>query len=71
MTREDRAHELRELRLTNPSRIIALYRAATGKDELGQLPSGVGFTSMIDAILAHEEATGQFDRKPPHAAGAA
>jgi len=61
MTCEDRAHELRSLRQSNPQRIIALYRAATGKDELGQLPAGVGFTSMIEAIIAHEVATRQID----------
>jgi hypothetical protein len=66
MTREDRAHELRQLRQSNPQRIIALYRAATGTPELGQLPAGVGFTSMIDAIVEHEVATGDIDGDPPH-----
>lgn len=58
MTREDRAHELQTLKASNPRRIIALYRAITGKDELGQLPEGVGFTSMIDAIIEYEVAAG-------------
>jgi hypothetical protein len=61
MTREDRAHELQSLKATNPRRIIALYRAITGKDELGQLPEGVGFTAMIDAIIEHEVAGGVID----------
>jgi len=65
MTREDRAHELRQLRQTNPERIVALYRAATGTPDLGQLPAGVGFTSMIDAIVEHEVRAGEIDGNPP------
>jgi hypothetical protein len=58
MTREDLAHELQALRHTNPHKIIALYRAATGLPELGQLPSGIGFSGMIDAIIEHEVKVG-------------
>jgi hypothetical protein len=68
MTREDRAHELRQLRQSNPQRIIALYRAATGTPELGQLPAGIGFTSMIDAIVEHEVSAGEIDSDPPQGA---
>jgi hypothetical protein len=66
MTREDRAHELRELSRIGPQRLIALYRNATGKDELGQLPAGSSFASMIDAIIAHEVAAGKIQDEPPH-----
>ncbi len=65
MTREDRAQELRRLKQENPLRLIALYRQATGKDELGQLPLGVGFEAMIDAIVAYEVATGKIQDEPP------
>ena len=54
MTREERAHELRELSHSNPQRLIALYRVATAKDELGQLPNGLTFAAMITAILDYE-----------------
>ena len=67
MTREDRAHELRALRNSDPQRLIALYRAATGKDEFGQLPAGLSFASMVDAVLQHEFPSD----KTPHAAGMA
>ena len=60
MTRENRTHELRQLRNSDPQRIIALYRAATGNDELEQLPTGVSFASMIDAIVERE-----YGRLPP------
>ena len=66
MIREDRAQELRKLR---PQQLIALYRAATGQDELGQLPNDVSLAAMIDAIIEQEQRTKV--REPPHAAGAA
>jgi hypothetical protein len=66
MLREDRAHELRRLRHENPHLLIGLYRAATGKDELGQLPAGTSFSSMIDAILDSELKNGKLD--PPREA---
>jgi hypothetical protein len=65
MIRDDRAHELRRLRRDNPQQLIALYRAAMGQDELGQLPAGSSFSSMIDAILEHELQSGKLDREPP------
>jgi hypothetical protein len=71
MTREDRAHELRQLRQTEAHRLIALYRDATGQDELHPLPAGVSISSMIDAIIAHEIESGKLQDQPPHAAGAA
>jgi hypothetical protein len=37
------------------------FCSPTGKDELGQLPEGVGFTAMIDAIIEHEVAGGVID----------
>jgi hypothetical protein len=70
MTREWRERELQALKRSNPQRIVALYRGTTGTDELGQLPAGMGFTSVIDAIVMHEEKTGQFDYESPRAAEA-
>jgi hypothetical protein len=58
MTRERRTDELCGLKQTNPQRIIALYHDATSTLSSGQLPSGIGFTSMIRAIIDHESATG-------------
>ena len=57
ITRKSRAQELQTLKKTNPLGIITLYHHAINTLDLGQLP-GVGFTSMIVAILAHEEANG-------------
>jgi hypothetical protein len=64
MIREDRAHELRRLRHENPQQVIALYRAATGTDELGQLPAGTSFSSMIEAILESEQKNGKLQPPP-------
>jgi len=61
LSREDRSEELRRIGKESPQRLIALYRDATGKDELGQLPAGLSFASMIEAILAHEMAPDQSD----------
>jgi hypothetical protein len=59
MTREDRRQELNVLRKKDPERLIATYRSATNTPERGQLPRGLGFTGMIEAILEHEVATGE------------
>src|SRR5262245_36817121 len=70
MTREVRRQELNVLRQKNPQRLIATYRSATNTPEQGQLPRGMGFTGMIDAILDHEFAMGtelqQVAHAPPH-----
>lgn len=68
MSRDDRAQELRRLRHENPHQLIALYRAATGKDELGQLPAGMSFSSMIDTIVESELKGGKLE--PPRGQGA-
>ena len=54
MTREERAQELNAIRQTRPERLIATYRAATNTPQFDQLPRGLGFTGMIEAILDHE-----------------
>jgi len=54
---EDRTRQLHALRQRNPQRLIAAYRAATDRPEPLQLPRGLGFTGMIEAILQHEFAT--------------
>ena len=71
MNWKDRARELRHLRHTNPAALIALYRAATDRDELNSLPAGVSFALMIDAIIDRERLNAPAEREPPHAAGAA
>ena len=65
MTREDRAHELRQLRQERPERLIALYRLTAGLPVVNQLPAGVSFASMIDAIIEHEAAAGKFGSDAP------
>jgi len=54
MTYDDRQRELNVLRQKNPKRLIAIYRSATNTPEQVQLPRGLGFTGMIEAILEHE-----------------
>ena len=54
MNRDERAEELYELRLNPPARLIGLYRAATDTPPSDNLPRGLGFTGMIEAILDHE-----------------
>jgi hypothetical protein len=54
MNRNERTEELYELRLNQPARLIGLYRAATDTPLLDNLPRGLGFTGMIEAILEHE-----------------
>ena len=61
MTREQRTEELRRIGKASPQRLIALYRDATGKDELSQLPASVSFASMIEAIILHEQETETID----------
>jgi len=57
MNREDRRRELNVLRQKNPQRLIATYRSATNTPRQDQLPRGLGFTGMIEAILEHEFAS--------------
>jgi hypothetical protein len=64
MTRKQRAQELRQLRQEHPERLIALYRGISGTPELGQLPTGFSFASLIDAIIEHEAAAGKIDQQP-------
>lgn len=54
MNREKRTEELYELRLNHPAHLIGLYRCATDTPLLDNLPRGLGFTGMIEAILDHE-----------------
>ena len=54
MNRDERAEELYELRLNHPARLIGLYRVATDTPSLDNLPRGLGFTGMIEAILDNE-----------------
>jgi hypothetical protein len=68
MTREERARELNAIRQTRPERLIATYRAATNTPQFDQLPRGLGFTGMIEAILDHEfqvEAPGTLEEPAP------
>ena len=53
--RETRLKELRELKRTNPLRLIALFTQVTGVEVVGELPYGYGFERIIRDILEHEE----------------
>ena len=53
--RQNREAELRALSHANPARLVGMFRAISGLDELRQLPLSVSFTSMIEAILDHEQ----------------
>lgn len=52
--RERRRAELMGARSLELLRLVLLYREATGMDLYQQLPAGLGFAQMIDAIIAHE-----------------
>jgi hypothetical protein len=52
---ERRLSELQELRTTDPAQIVAIYKDVAGIPLDGQLPYGISFASMIDAIVAFEE----------------
>jgi hypothetical protein len=54
MPREERSRYLNTIRQTDPVQLIEIYRAATGTPPMDQLPRGLGFTGMIEAILASE-----------------
>jgi hypothetical protein len=62
MTREERAQFLSEIRQSDPVLLIATYRAATNTPPMDQLPRGLGFTGMIEAILACESVTGEYGK---------
>jgi hypothetical protein len=54
MTREERTQYLNQIRQTDPVQLIAIYRTATNTPLMDQLPRGLGFTGMIQAILENE-----------------
>jgi hypothetical protein len=53
---ERRAADLRALQATDPAQIISLYRKTAGLSPSIQVPQGVSFHRMIEAILAYEAA---------------
>ena len=46
--------ELRDLRASDPVKLLAMYRHLAGLGVDNQLPRGVSFMSMIDALLDDE-----------------
>lgn len=48
------------MRATDPAQIIAIYQGIVGLQPDRQLPYGVSFTAMIEAILDYEEREGDF-----------
>jgi hypothetical protein len=50
-----RRSELHVLRRVDPAQIIARYKGIRGISPDSQLPYGVSFVAMIDAIVAFEE----------------
>jgi len=53
---ERRAADLHVLQSTDPAQIISLYCKTAGLSPSVQVPQGVSFHRMIEAILAHEAA---------------
>ena len=62
MSHELRRLQLRELRQTDPARLIAIYRQVANLNEISNLPPGVDFAGMIDAIIESETAAGKLSR---------
>jgi hypothetical protein len=58
MNRDERSLYLNMIRQTDPELLIAIYRAATNTRLPAQLPRGLGFSGMIEAILQSEFAGG-------------
>jgi hypothetical protein len=52
--RERRRAELAAPRSLELLRLVLLYREARGLDLYEQLPAGLSFSEMIDAIVEHE-----------------
>jgi hypothetical protein len=61
--REMRAAELRELRQCDPIKLLAMYRNLVGLGVDSQLPQGVSFTAMIEALLDDEDSSGNLASK--------
>jgi hypothetical protein len=57
MTRERRLAELRVLQFNNPRSLIEQYWKIAGESSSKQMPQGVSFSKMIEAIIDHEAAT--------------
>ena len=51
-----RRGELHNLRDTDPSRLISMYRRVAALDDDRPLPLGVTFVGIVEAILANEVA---------------
>jgi hypothetical protein len=59
--RDKREAELRQLRQSDPVRLLAMYRNLAGLSVDTQLPHGVSITGMITALLDAEERQRQVD----------
>ena len=55
--RERRTGELRALQTNDPRELLAKYCEITGQLASSQLPHGVSFSRMIDAIVDFESAS--------------
>jgi hypothetical protein len=51
-----RVAELRALQQSDPRALIELYCKITGEISSRQMPAGVSFGHMVEAIVEHEEA---------------
>jgi hypothetical protein len=51
---EKRRIELQELRRTDPSRLLSLYRRALALDELAPLPDDISFEMVIESVILSE-----------------
>jgi hypothetical protein len=59
--RDSRLSELVALKVTDPARLIFMYRNVAGLTVDGQLPHNASFMYMIEAILNFEEAGREAD----------
>jgi len=55
--REQRIAELRRMQLSNPRDLIEHYCRIAGAMSGSQMPRGVSFSRMIDAIVEYEATT--------------
>jgi len=59
LARNRRKAELDQIWINDPSKIIGIFRHQHGLDELGHLPKGSTFATIIEAILDHEQSSGK------------
>jgi hypothetical protein len=56
---DHRREQLSDLSENDPLRVIEMYRRVVGLNRHSMLPGGMDYSSLIEAILDHEAATGR------------